>query len=149
MSEADVRRVAWYDAWEAPVIELSSASTPLAALDVRVSALASYARLWILTQPSPEEEYDIYSRVFAPAVGIDEDPVTGAAHCALAPFWLVDRESAARLPGGGNEARSTMALRAKQVGKRGGEMVVVLDEEKRRVELRGQARRVMKGVIEL
>ncbi|GJN93313.1 hypothetical protein Rhopal_006360-T1 [Rhodotorula paludigena] len=149
LSEADVRRIAWYDAWEAPVIELSHTSTPLAALDVRVTALASYARLWILTQPSPEEGYDIHSRVFGPAVGIDEDPVTGAAHCALVPFWLLDHESAARLPGGGSESRSAMALRAKQVGKRGGEMVVVLDEEKRRVELRGQARRVMKGVIEL
>ena len=31
--------------------------------------------------------YDFVSRFFAPAVGIDEDPVTGSAHCALAPFW--------------------------------------------------------------
>ncbi|OCQ89495.1 isomerase [Nostoc sp. MBR 210] len=32
-------------------------------------------------------EYDFVSRFFAPALGIDEDPVTGAAHCCLAPFW--------------------------------------------------------------
>lgn len=31
--------------------------------------------------------FDFVSRFFAPAVGIDEDPVTGSAHCALAPFW--------------------------------------------------------------
>lgn len=31
--------------------------------------------------------YDFVSRFFAPRMGIDEDPVTGAAHCALAPFW--------------------------------------------------------------
>ncbi|HYO46769.1 MAG TPA: PhzF family phenazine biosynthesis protein [Gemmatimonadota bacterium] len=34
-----------------------------------------------------ESDYDFVSRFFAPRVGIDEDPVTGSAHCALAPFW--------------------------------------------------------------
>jgi predicted PhzF superfamily epimerase YddE/YHI9 len=32
-------------------------------------------------------EYDFVSRFFAPGSGIDEDPVTGSAHCALAPYW--------------------------------------------------------------
>ncbi len=41
----------------------------------------------IVTARSDEPEVDFVSRYFAPAVGIDEDPVTGAAHCALAPFW--------------------------------------------------------------
>ena len=31
--------------------------------------------------------YDFVSRYFAPAAGIDEDPVTGSAHCTLGPFW--------------------------------------------------------------
>jgi predicted PhzF superfamily epimerase YddE/YHI9 len=31
--------------------------------------------------------YDFVSRCFAPAAGIDEDPVTGSAHCTLGPFW--------------------------------------------------------------
>ena len=35
----------------------------------------------------PDAGYDFVSRFFAPRVGIDEDPVTGSAHCALAPFW--------------------------------------------------------------
>jgi PhzF family phenazine biosynthesis protein len=34
-----------------------------------------------------DSEYDFVSRFFAPGLGIDEDPVTGAAHCCLAPFW--------------------------------------------------------------
>ena len=34
-----------------------------------------------------EDQYDFYSRFFAPGVGINEDPVTGSAHCYLAPFW--------------------------------------------------------------
>ena len=41
----------------------------------------------IVTSPSDSAEYDFVSRFFAPAVGIDEDPVTGSAHCCLAPFW--------------------------------------------------------------
>ncbi len=32
-------------------------------------------------------DYDFISRFFAPGLGINEDPVTGAAHCCLAPFW--------------------------------------------------------------
>ena len=39
------------------------------------------------TAPGDEAGVHCASRVFAPAVGIDEDPVTGGAHCALGPFW--------------------------------------------------------------
>ena len=45
------------------------------------------ARGFILTCRSSSREFDFVSRFFAPAVGIDEDPVTGSAHCALGPFW--------------------------------------------------------------
>lgn len=41
----------------------------------------------ILTSRAESEDYDFISRFFAPAVGVDEDPVTGSAHCCLAPFW--------------------------------------------------------------
>jgi PhzF family phenazine biosynthesis protein len=41
----------------------------------------------IVTARSSEKAYDFISRFFAPGAGIDEDPVTGAAHCALAPYW--------------------------------------------------------------
>ena len=33
------------------------------------------------------DNFDFYSRFFAPGVGINEDPVTGSAHCYLAPYW--------------------------------------------------------------
>ena len=36
---------------------------------------------------APGDEVDFVSRFFAPAIGIDEDPVTGAAHCLLVPYW--------------------------------------------------------------
>jgi len=41
----------------------------------------------IVTSRASTKEYDYVSRFFAPAVGVDEDPVTGSAHCFLAPFW--------------------------------------------------------------
>lgn len=66
---------------------------------------------WIVTAPSDVPGSDILSRYFAPVAGVDEDPVTGSAHCTLSEFWGprlgVDR------------------LRAKQVSERGGEMEVV------------------------
>lgn len=42
----------------------------------------------ILTAPSGSAEYDFVSRFFAPAAGVDEDPVTGSAHCTLGPYWM-------------------------------------------------------------
>jgi len=47
----------------------------------------SAARGFIVTSLATSEGYDFVSRYFAPAVGIDEDPVTGSAHCCLGPFW--------------------------------------------------------------
>ena len=41
----------------------------------------------MITAASDEPTFDFVSRFFAPGAGIDEDPVTGSAHCALAPFW--------------------------------------------------------------
>jgi PhzF family phenazine biosynthesis protein len=41
----------------------------------------------IVTSRSAGSDYDFVSRFFAPASGIDEDPVTGSAHCCLGPFW--------------------------------------------------------------
>lgn len=41
----------------------------------------------IVTAESDSTKFDFLSRFFAPAAGIDEDPVTGSAHCCLAPYW--------------------------------------------------------------
>jgi PhzF family phenazine biosynthesis protein len=41
----------------------------------------------IVTAPAATAGFEFVSRFFAPGVGVDEDPVTGSAHCALAPFW--------------------------------------------------------------
>ena len=77
--------------------------------------------------------YDFVSRFFAPWVGIDEDPITGAAHCALAPYW-------ARLTG-------KSEMRAYQASPRGGEMLVRVRGE--RVDLVGEAVIVGAGALRL
>jgi predicted PhzF superfamily epimerase YddE/YHI9 len=76
-------------------------------------------------------EFDFVSRFFAPGSGIDEDPVTGSAHCALTPFW------AARL------GRTEMT--AFQASARGGVVRVRLESD--RVILLGQAVTVLRGEL--
>ena len=41
----------------------------------------------VVTSLSSSKRYDFVSRFFAPGAGIDEDPVTGSAHCSLGPYW--------------------------------------------------------------
>jgi PhzF family phenazine biosynthesis protein len=89
------------------------------------------ARGVMITAPASTPGYDFISRFFAPGSGIDEDPVTGSAHCCLGPFW------GAKL--GKNE------LRAYQASARGGELHLRLGED--RVYLRGQAVTVLRGEI--
>ncbi|NMG09515.1 PhzF family phenazine biosynthesis protein [Brasilonema sp. UFV-L1] len=52
----------------------------------RLKAL-SLSELIVTSSTHKDSEYDFVSRFFAPGLGINEDPVTGAAHCCLAPFW--------------------------------------------------------------
>lgn len=46
-----------------------------------------FAKVIVTSITHEDSEYDFVSRFFAPGVGINEDPVTGSAHCCLAPFW--------------------------------------------------------------
>jgi PhzF family phenazine biosynthesis protein len=89
------------------------------------------ARGVIVTAVSDRPEYDFVSRFFGPAAGIDEDPVTGSAHCTLAPYW------ASRLK------RSEMM--GYQASARGGIVGVRLEAD--RVILRGQAVTVLRGEL--
>ncbi len=94
------------------------------------SALAKVAaRGVIVTSVASTPGFDFVSRFFAPAAGIDEDPVTGSAHCCLAPYW------GARL---GKEAMSGL-----QVSARGG--VVRVRTAGDRVLLGGQAVTVLRA----
>jgi PhzF family phenazine biosynthesis protein len=75
----------------------------------------------IITAPADEDKLDFVSRFFAPRFGIDEDPVTGSAHCCLTPFWA--------------DRLGKTTLNARQVSTRGGELEMELAGD--RVKLRG------------
>ncbi len=69
------------------LVEVADEST-LRALKPDLAALAILpARGIIVTARSADPQFDFVSRFFAPAVGVPEDPVTGSAHCCLAPYW--------------------------------------------------------------
>jgi predicted PhzF superfamily epimerase YddE/YHI9 len=59
----------------------------LYALSPDLAAVARLDRPGLIVTAQGEGEFDFTSRYFAPAKGVDEDPVTGGAHCMLAPFW--------------------------------------------------------------
>ena len=89
------------------------------------------ARGVIVTSLASSHGFDFVSRFFAPCVGINEDPVTGSAHCCLSPYW------SRRL--GRNE------LVGYQASARGGVVRVRLDGE--RVHIGGQAVTVLVGEL--
>ena len=100
--------------------------------------MAALARLdrdgVIVTAPGDGDgACDFISRYFAPRKGIPEDPVTGGAHCTLAPYW------ARRL--------GKTALRAYQASRRGGEILCRLAGE--RVELEGSCVFYLEGEVEI
>ncbi|MBY8341909.1 PhzF family phenazine biosynthesis protein [Streptomyces sp. KC 17012] len=71
------------------VVELADEKT-VRALTPDLRALGRYSERGIIATAraeDPSRGYDFVSRCFFPNVGIDEDPVTGSAHTALAPFW--------------------------------------------------------------
>lgn len=97
------------------------------------SALLRIQTDGVIVTAAGDQGYDCVSRYFAPAKGIDEDPVTGGAHCALAPYW------AGRL--------GRTEIRAFQASARGGEMVCRVRGE--RVELEGACIFYMEGQAEV
>jgi PhzF family phenazine biosynthesis protein len=83
------------------------------------------------TARADSPEFDFVSRFFAPASGINEDPVTGSAHCTLGPFW--------------GERLGKTEMAAYQASKRGGVVRLRLDGE--RVKLAGQAVTTLRGEL--
>ncbi|MGQ9616263.1 MAG: PhzF family phenazine biosynthesis protein [Spirochaetota bacterium] len=85
----------------------------------------------IVTSISDMKGYDFISRFFAPAVGIDEDPVTGSAHCCLGPYW--------------SKRLGKSELSGYQASERGGVLRVGVGKE--RVRIAGMAITVIKGEL--
>lgn len=78
-------------------------------------------------------ETDFISRFFGPKAGIDEDPVTGSAHCLLTPYWALKL------------GKNT--LKAHQASPRGGHLEVHVDHSSGRVFIKGQSVTVMTGAL--
>ena len=105
----------------------------LRALAPDMAALVRVDRSGVIVTAPGEGIYDFVSRYFAPAKGIPEDPVTGAAHCMLAPYW------AKRL--------DKTVFRAFQASPRGGEIICRLVHD--RVELEGTCVFYLEGTVEI
>jgi PhzF family phenazine biosynthesis protein len=103
--------------------------TKIAQLDCRGLIITSKAY-----QP-----YDFISRFFAPNVGVNEDPVTGSAHCKLADYW--------------QHKLNKTEFRAYQASARGGKMDLSIQKDPKtnlpRVKIKGQARTMITGYLNL
>jgi predicted PhzF superfamily epimerase YddE/YHI9 len=131
----------WHEAIGAPILEAAEGSSDLilrldtpesvrkAAPDLSVLKRWPYRGV-ILTAKS-SGKFDFVSRFFGPAVGVDEDPVTGSAHTSLAVFWA--------------QKLKKSRMNAFQASSRGGTLICELTGD--RVLLSGEARLYLKGEI--
>lgn len=86
---------------------------------------------WVGITSLSEGEYDCVSRFFTPGDSHEEDPVTGSAHCTIAPYWI--------------NKLSKNEILAYQASDRGGELLCSLDGD--RVYIKGQAKTYLKGFV--
>jgi PhzF family phenazine biosynthesis protein len=120
----------YYSEHQFDLLAVFDSMEDVAALNPDASLFSALGSRGIIAT-SAATEFDFVSRYFAPAFGIPEDPVTGSAHCLLAPFW-------------GNRLDKNV-LQARQISERSGilECRLVAD----RVELVGSAIDYMKGTL--
>lgn len=114
------------------LLAVFASEASVAALTPDMTAVAELHPFGLIVT-APGNRHDFVSRFFAPAVGIPEDPVTGAAHCALAPFW--------------SRRLNKTTLKARQISARGGELEC--ESSGNRVLLRGQAVTVIESTLRL
>ena len=120
-------------------LEVWAADDYLAVFDSEATIRAIVPNQTLLSQldlrcviiTAPGTDVDFVSRVFGPKFGIPEDPVTGSAHCALAPYWA--------------EKLGKHRLSARQVSKRGGNVLCEVKAD--RVFLTGHAVTFMEADI--
>ncbi len=125
-------------AYDAPCwVYLYSSASEIAELSPDLGKLmaASDKPVIVTAAGSVGEGVDFVSRFFGPQVGVDEDPVTGSAHCALTPLWAA------------TDKLAKAELTARQLSRRGGDLLCTLQGE--RVLIRGQARTFLRGEISI
>jgi len=96
-----------------------------------MAALSRLDRDGVIVTAAGDGRYDFISRFFAPRIGVPEDPVTGAAHCMLTPYWT--------------RRLGKSEFVAYQASRRGGEVVCRLNGE--RVELEGRCVFYLEGEV--
>ena len=121
-----------YAGAEATAIVLLADAAAVRACTPDMKALVEIDLMAIVTAPG-DSGYDVVSRVFVPAWGVDEDPVTGSAHAALAPFWA--------------ERLGRNSFTAYQASRRGGHLQCRLAGDA--VILGGKFVTVMEGVLRI
>ncbi|MGC8517176.1 MAG: PhzF family phenazine biosynthesis protein [Steroidobacteraceae bacterium] len=97
-----------------------------------IAAIAALELPGVIVTARGSGEFDCVSRYFTPARGVPEDPVTGSAHCALAPYWA--------------ELLGRTDLRAYQASRRGGELLCRVRGN--RVELEGECVFYLEGTVQ-
>ncbi|NJL49020.1 MAG: PhzF family phenazine biosynthesis protein [Leptolyngbyaceae cyanobacterium SM2_5_2] len=112
------------------LVEVESAAKVLN-LQPDFAALAMFPVHGVIVTSRGDAPYDFVSRFFAPNLGLNEDPVTGAAHCCLSPYW--------------RDRLGKTSFLAYQASARGG--VVKVEDEGDRVRLSGQAVTILKGEL--
>ena len=112
------------------VVYVFDSQADVAALNPDFPALLAASKLAIIAT-APGDDCDFVSRFFGPQVGIDEDPVTGSAHCSLVPYWA--------------DRLGTNSLVAKQISARGGELACEIRDG--RVFMTGTAVTYMIGTV--
>ena len=103
----------------------------IAALTPDFPAIAALDRFAVITTAPGTDGVDFVSRFFAPARGVDEDPVTGSAHCTLIPYWA--------------ERLGKTRLQARQLSRRGGALSCAMRGD--RVTIAGRALLYLEGII--
>lgn len=121
-----VQKTLWRDGGYAVLVYPDAAAVRALAPDFR--ALERLGNILFIAT-APGDETDVVSRVFAPGAGIDEDPVTGSAHCVLADYWT--------------RRLDMQGFSAEQASARGGLLHVALNGD--RVILTGRCRTVIEG----
>ncbi|MGV6800547.1 MAG: PhzF family phenazine biosynthesis protein [bacterium] len=120
------------DAFLMAVFEDAQTVREMTVDQAKIMALPHHGHKGCLLVTAPGDQgYDFISRFFAIGVGIPEDPVTGAAHCMLAPYWAV--------------SLGKNSLKAFQASPRGGQVQCTVKED--RVILRGHAVTYLRGQI--
>jgi len=112
------------------LVELADADA-VRAFRPHLAAIAEDDARGVIVTGAGDGGYDMVSRYFAPGFGIDEDPVTGSAHCALGPYW--------------SQKLGKRSLKAFQASARGGEMGVTVRGD--RVLLTGRAVTTLRGEL--